>query len=211
LSAAITAARRGQMLQSRWAVEERLGARPPVTRRVGHRGRIGLGAAWQLVPSGSDANICSGSRWRIQRIYGKARELRATKRLSLDEIAERMALPTTTVYCWIADLPLGRPRRENPHPGTRAMQRKYRKRREDAYARGHAEYDELITLPAFREFVVLYVAEGSKRNRNMVAIGNSDDRVIAVAATWLRRLTSKELTYSLQYHADQDLAELRLP
>jgi hypothetical protein len=139
----------------------------------------------------------------------RARNLRITKRLSLDELAERLALPKTTVYYWVADLPLGRPRRENPHPGTRAMQKKYRRLRDEAYARGLCEYDSLVLEPTFRDFVALYIAEGYKRSRNRVAIGNSDDRVISVAASWIARLTDARLTYSVQYHADQDLDDLR--
>lgn len=95
----------------------------------------------------------------------RARELRTKKQLSLDEIAERLALPKTTVYYWISDLPLGRARRENGHPGNVAMQVKYRRLREEAYARGLAEYDELMSLPSFRDFLVLYIAEGYKRSR----------------------------------------------
>jgi hypothetical protein len=41
----------------------------------------------------------------------KARSLKVEKHLSLDEIAARLALPKTTVYYWVRDLPLGRPRR----------------------------------------------------------------------------------------------------
>lgn len=109
------------------------------------------------------------------------------KKLSLDEIAARLALPKTTVYYWIRDLPLGRERRENPHVGTRRMQAKYRRLREEAYARGLMEYDELMRLPTFRDFVVLYIAEGYKRDRNRVAVANSDERVIAMAARWLAK------------------------
>jgi hypothetical protein len=57
-------------------------------------------------------------------IRDTARQLRVEKKLSLDEIAERLALPKTTVYSWIVDLPLGRPRRENSHLGNLAMQAK---------------------------------------------------------------------------------------
>jgi hypothetical protein len=39
----------------------------------------------------------------------KARQLRAERQLSLDEIAERLALPRTTIFSWIPDLPLERP------------------------------------------------------------------------------------------------------
>jgi transcriptional regulator with XRE-family HTH domain len=139
----------------------------------------------------------------------RARELRLKKRLSLDEIAERLALPKTTVYYWIEDLPLGRPRRENGHVGNLAMQAKYRRLREAAYEQGLAEYDALIRSPTFRDFVALYIAEGYKRNRNSVSIANSDHRVIAMATSWLRILSTGTLDHRLQYHADQDLDELR--
>ena len=66
-----------------------------------------------------------------------------------------------------------------------------------------------MKLPTFRDFVVLYIAEGYKRDRNRVQIANSDDRVIAMAASWLTSLTSKWIEYSVHYHADQDLDELR--
>ena len=87
----------------------------------------------------------------------RARDLRVTKKLSLDEIAERLALPKTTVYHWIRDLPLGRARRENGWPdaarrkGNEAMKKKYRLLREKAYSRGLAEYDELVLLPTLAE------------------------------------------------------------
>ncbi len=139
----------------------------------------------------------------------RARWLRVEKKLTLDEISERLALPKTTVWYWISDLPLGRPRRENPWLGTLAMQAKYRRLREEAYAQGRAEYDGLMLRPTFRDFVVLYIAEGFKRNRNRVSIGNSDVRVVTLSAGWLSSLSTGRLRYSLQYHADQNLDDLR--
>jgi transcriptional regulator with XRE-family HTH domain len=141
----------------------------------------------------------------------RARELRTEKHLSLDEIAERLVLPKTTVWYWIKDLPLGRRRRASTsqRKGNHAMQNRWRERREAAYAQGLAEYDELVKLPTFRDFVALYIAEGDKRCRNRVAIANSDERVIAMAVGWFLALSDRRLTYSIQYHADQDLDELR--
>jgi hypothetical protein len=141
-------------------------------------------------------------------IRAKARELRLTKHLSLDEIAKHLSLPKTTVYYWIKDLPLGRDRRESPHNGARAMQAKYRRLREAAYAEGRAEYDELLGLPTFRDFVVLYIAEGYKRSRNTASLCNSDPVVVALAAGWLRRLSGRVPTVSVQYHADQNAGSL---
>lgn len=113
----------------------------------------------------------------------KARSLRVEKHLSLDEIAERLALPKTTIYYWIRDLPLGRPRRENGHPGNNAVVRKHRLLREAAYAQGEAEFEEMTRDPTFRDFVCMYVGEGYKKNRNVVGLGNSDPRVVLLAST----------------------------
>jgi len=139
----------------------------------------------------------------------RARELRITKHLSLNEIAERLALPKTTVYYWIKDLPLGRERRENGHAGTIAMQRKYKRLREQAYAQGWAEYEQLVSLPTFRDFVVVYLAEGYKRSRNTASVCNSDPAIVSLAARWLERLAGRPPTVRVQYHRDQDEAGLK--
>jgi hypothetical protein len=139
----------------------------------------------------------------------RARALRTTKHMSLDEIAERLALPKTTVYYWIVDLPLGRPRRENGHKGNGSMRMSYRAKREAAYAQGLSEYDELILEPTFRDFVVLYIAEGYKRSRNTASISNSDPLIVKLAVDWMTRLAVRPPVVRVQYHIDQDVNELR--
>jgi len=139
----------------------------------------------------------------------KARELRVERRLSIVEIAERLALPKTTVFYWVRDLPLGRPRRDNPHAGSRGMHTKFRMLREEAYEKGRESFQTLSSNdPTFRDFICMYIGEGCKRDRNRVSIGNSDPRVVTLATRWLRALSSKKLRFSVQYHADQDLREL---
>ena len=142
----------------------------------------------------------------------KARELRIERRLTIDEIAERLALPRTTVFYWVRDVPITR----NPvvasraqAMATRAMQAKYRLAREAAYAEGRAMFASLAADASFRDFVCLYLAEGSKRDRNRVQVCNSDAAVVRLRDQWLRRLSSARRTYAIQYHADQDLASLR--
>jgi transposase-like protein len=139
----------------------------------------------------------------------KARELRLERRLSVVEIAERLGLPKTTVFYWVRDIPLQRPRRENPRAGAGAMQRNFRLRREQAYREGRESFDVLSAADrTFRDFVCMYIGEGYKRNRNRVAIANSDPCVLVLATRWLRALSSKELRFSVQFHEDQDLARL---
>jgi hypothetical protein len=141
----------------------------------------------------------------------KARELRVERRLSIVEISERLGLPKTTIFYWVRDIPLQRPRRANPgqRRGNRGMRRKYRELREAAYAEGREEFPELAAVPTFTDFVCLYIAEGYKRQRNTVALGNSDPRVVALAARWIRRYSRNPVRFFLQYHADQDVDQLR--
>jgi hypothetical protein len=145
----------------------------------------------------------------------KARAMRIQRRLTIDELAERLALPRTTIYYWVRDLPIPGSGSGGVWPeaarrkGTRAMQRKYRLLREEAYRQGEREFDALAAERTFRDFVCLYVAEGSKRSRNSVAICNSDSVVMRMSMRWMTRLTAKRLDFSIQYHADQDLEELR--
>src|SRR5258708_3750112 len=110
----------------------------------------------------------------------KARTLRAQRRLTIDELAERLALPPTTIYYWVQDMPIpgsgpgGGFSTAGQRKGTRAMKRKYRLLREAAYQEGLEEYGVLACDPTFRDFVCLYIGEGSKRSRNRVSLANSD-------------------------------------
>jgi hypothetical protein len=144
-------------------------------------------------------------------IRQKARTLRVEKQLSIDEIANRLALPKTTIYYWVRDLPLGRPRRANTgqRKGNRNMRKSYAIRRAAAYLQGRVEFQDLATEATFRDFLCLYMGEGYKRCRNTVAVSNSDPGIIVLCAYWLRRFSRNPVRYSVQYHADQDLGRLR--
>jgi transposase-like protein len=145
-------------------------------------------------------------------IRAKAVELRTERNLSIDEIAERLALPRTTVFYWLRDFPIDRstrPRTLAQLNGSIAMQAKYRRLREAAYEEGRAQFDELALDASFRDFVCLYIAEGYKRNRNTVSVCNSDPAVVVLCNAWICRLSTKTADYWVQYHADQDLDELQ--
>jgi transcriptional regulator with XRE-family HTH domain len=125
----------------------------------------------------------------------KARQLRTSKRLTIDELADRLALPRTTIYYWVKDLPIegsgpggGLPTHAQ-RLGTRAMQRKYELRRTQACEEGERQFASLSTEAFFREFVCLYMAEGCKRNRNTVSIANSDPAIIAMSQVWRTKIS----------------------
>jgi excisionase family DNA binding protein len=145
----------------------------------------------------------------------KARSLRVERKLTIDELADRLALSRSTIYYWVRDLPIpgSGPGGQFPwsarRKGNRAMQWKYRTLREQAYRKGWESFEELCADPSFRDFVCLYIAEGYKRSRNTVAICNSDPAVMQLATRWVRHLTLKPPRFALQYHRDQRLDELR--
>jgi hypothetical protein len=148
-------------------------------------------------------------------LHEKARSMRVERKYTIDELAERLALSRSTIYYWVRDLPIPGSGSGGVWPeaarrkGNRAMQRKYRLLREEAYREGLREYDALAVDPTFRDFVCLYIAEGYKRDRNRVSLANSDAAVMQITNRWIRRLTDKAPRFSIQYHADQDLCELR--
>jgi excisionase family DNA binding protein len=145
----------------------------------------------------------------------KARALRVERGLTIDELAERLALSRSTIYYWVSDLPIPGSGSGGGWPpaaraqARRAIRRKYKLLRDAAYDEGVASFDVLGAQPSFREFVSLYLAEGYKRSRNHVSIGNSDEAVLRLAVAWFRRLTKKPLSFWIQFHADQNLDELR--
>jgi transposase len=70
-------------------------------------------------------------------IREKALQLRVERQLTIDEIADRLAISRTTAYEWVGHVPV--PRRSNPHPGTLAMQARYQRERDEAYEQGAAD------------------------------------------------------------------------
>ncbi len=148
---------------------------------------------------------------KLDHLREKAVMLRTQKNMTLDEIVERLSLPKTTVYYWIKDIPIPRTERQTAaqRKGTETSRMRYAALRDAAYQQGWDEAPGLLQDPSFRDFVVLYMAEGYKRNRNVVSFVNSDKAMVKLAHRWMMQFTAHKLEYHLQYHADHDVDELR--
>lgn len=145
-------------------------------------------------------------------IREKARQLRTERKLTLDEIAERLAIGKTTIWYWIKDLPAPDNIRKGDNPklaaarrkAARANSEKHAVLRAAAYREGRREFEELARDSSFRDFVCMYIGEGYKRSRNDVSICNSNPAVMRLADYWIRRFTENKIGYAFQYHEDQD-------
>lgn len=142
-------------------------------------------------------------------IREKARQMRIEKDLTIDEIAERLAISRQTIFYWVRDIPKKRRRRMDYEARAVANSLRFKAKRDAAYEEGWQEFDDLVKEPTFRDFVCMYIGEGTKRNRNTVAICNSDSNVVILGDFWMRRFGRNKLDYSVQYHADQDPEALR--
>ncbi len=89
------------------------------------------------------------------------------------------------------------------------MQARWRAIREESYREGRRMFAGLCLEPTFRDFVCMYIGEGYKRKRTQVSLCNSDPAVVKLAQTWISRFSVNPVKYSIQYHADQSLDELR--
>ena len=136
----------------------------------------------------------------------KAVQLRVERKLTLDEIVIRLGLPKSTVYSWICAYPIPQTGRQTAaqRKGTQAMQARYAAEREKAYAQGLDEAPALLTSQSLRDFVILYMAEGTKTRRNEVEFVNSDVQLVKLAHSWMAHFTPNKLGYRLQCHQDHD-------
>jgi len=141
----------------------------------------------------------------------KAIKLRTEQNMTLEDIMDCLQLPKTTVYYWIKDLPIPVTEKRKAPLQRRAdlIKSKAAAVRENWYQEGLAEAPELLKDVTFRDFVTLYMAEGYKRGRNTVSFVNSDATMIKLAYRWMLKFSKNKLTYSLQYHMDHDVDELR--
>lgn len=143
------------------------------------------------------------------------RLLRVERQLTVDQLAKRLALPRSTIYYWVRDLPLldassdtGAPAASTavagaPEPNPVAP------REQSAYEEGLRSFDDLVIQPTFRDFLSIYILDGYKRDRRRVALANADPAVMRLANRWIWRLTDKSPSLSVRFHPDQGVGELR--
>ncbi len=144
-----------------------------------------------------------------------ARLLRVEHRLTVDQLAARLALPRSTVYYWVRDLPLGEREGESVGAGfgNRASagvgERASAAAGDAAYEDALRSFDDLAAQPTFRDFVCLYIARGCTRERAKVSLSDSDPAVMRLVNRWMLRLSDKSPLLSVRYEPGQSLTELR--
>lgn len=133
----------------------------------------------------------------------KAVELRREHNMSLDDICMRLNLPRTTVYYWIRGIPIvvTQKQKVSQKAGTAANVAKCAARRQEAYDATYTQAVELLADQDLRDFVVLYLAEGHRKDRNRIGLSNSNPQMIRFAHRCMKRMTGNpRFYYSFQDH-----------
>lgn len=149
-----------------------------------------------------------------QYIIDKVIELRVQKKHTVPDIAEMMSMPKSTIHNWLLDYPLEeRTAKQTAHQkrAAEANRKRAAKKRQDAYDEGWKQAPELFKNPYFRDFINLYLAEGTKRDRNKVEMTNSDVAIMIMSHYWLKKLKNpnNSFYYRVQIHADHDEDEMK--
>lgn len=149
---------------------------------------------------------------KYEHLRKKAVALRE-KGMSLGDICERLAMKKGTVYYWIRDVEVNIQRRVPVRKcvlaAAKAVREKHKRLRDEAYEQGRKEASELLMNRLVRDFVVMYMGEGVRRERNKVGVSNSNPVISRMSYAVLRRFSKNKIGFRLQVHEDHDEEEVR--
>ena len=144
-------------------------------------------------------------------IRERAVRMRKEEHMSYNDLQKHFHLSKGTLHYWFRDLvvpkntglkgkELGRYR------GSQRTSLKFRAIREDSYQIGLQESRSVLLNKFYRDFIILYLGEGTKRGSCEVCITNSNSSVILISKKVLMKLApSIEIHYSLHLHIDDSV------
>lgn len=129
---------------------------------------------------------------------------------TLTEICKTLNKSKATVHYWIKEIPYTPNKRTSKQKNSQikasiAMQQKYKNLRDEAYQEFWNKKNELLSDIFLRDFVNIYLTEGYRRDRNCVAVANSNPKIIKISYYFIKKFTTNKIQFSLQHHEDQDV------
>lgn len=145
-------------------------------------------------------------------IKTRIRKLRK-RGFSLDHISQRLKINRGTIYYWINKFELNGikirhtkkvslARYNQGMKMMRASQEQFRKKREDAKQRAYSDKNKLYTDRHFRDFLILYAAEGGHKDTNSISLSNTDVSIIKIALHFFKKISTKQISFRVFCHKD---------
>jgi hypothetical protein len=136
---------------------------------------------------------------------------------SLNDIVDRVRAPKSTVYGWIKDVEMEKPnaflertRRKNKRAARKAaeaLKKKYEQIHMDNKECALVEWENGFKAdPDFKMFILLYMAEGSRKGRGRIELTNTDPDIIRYGLKWFRLLNvhNKSIVARVAIHPNHD-------
>jgi len=152
--------------------------------------------------------------------YDHLREKAKTLReqgYSLIEISNMLGKAKTTVYHWLINFEGYKSKTLESHKSekckaslkaaVKANTEKYDKLRKTAYLDGTSIF--VNDSKNLRDFALLYLTEGHRKTKWAPSISNSNWKIIAFSKKIFEKYSDKKIGYRIQYHADQDLNQIK--
>lgn len=114
---------------------------------------------------------------------------------SIKEIAEKINKSTSTVKRWLAPYNITMcPEVQKSHAlkGSLKMKEMYALKRKEAYDSVQSKIQEDLKDRILRDFINIYIGEGSKRRDTEIAVTNSDLKTILLCLTAMKKFFLKE-------------------
>lgn len=130
--------------------------------------------------------------------------------LTIKEISEKINKSESTVKRWL--LPYGlkvssENQKANALKGSLKMQENYARKRKEAYEAAKLNVSEDLKNNLLRDFINIYIGEGSKRRNCDVAVTNSDLKTILLSLTVMKKYflrEGKKIVFNLSYYKEND-------
>src|ERR1700690_4301294 len=129
----------------------------------------------------------------------KALTLRIKHQMGYGAIAKELSVPKSTLSYWLRDLPLSKERvlelrREAWSRGEasrelfrQTMRKKRDARDENVYQEQRRKFIRISSQTLFVAGLMLYLAEGTKKNDYTIGLANTDPRLIKFFIRWLQK------------------------
>ena len=143
----------------------------------------------------------------------KALYLRTHKQLGYGQIAKQLSVSKSTLSRWLRDLPLSEKRilelrREGWSRGEakretfrKTMRTKRDAKEQNDYLRIRKRFRKISNQALFVAGLMLYLAEGDKKDRYRIGLANTDSEVIKFFLWWVQRFLGVEKTsVKIQLH-----------
>lgn len=130
--------------------------------------------------------------------------------LSTKEISEKMNRPIGTIKRWLAPYKLKASSeviKEIALKASLKMQENYALKRTEAYNKANETVEIDLEDKLLRDFVNIYIGEGTKKGKCTIAIVNSDPKIILLSVNILKKYflkDNKKITLEVRYYKENN-------